>query len=254
MRMRSPCLVPLGVLVVAAVAPCSVARADDALQEPTSLIERPHTMAELEAGIIALPSAPISAANRGGSTPLGTVGNGDATVQTGVHIIYRINKEWAIGAGTIFAPRPTTDPNYLGGGVPRTHSRSYLFLGGEARYFPLRSRWFEGWVGLTAGALLIADRFTNNATPDPPPILGTKTTTVSTEGFAVGVQLGGDYLVTDQWVVGLALRADRWILPTQSQKPFSETTSCDAIGDCPTLTGSVAAFELGVTVGYRIPL
>jgi hypothetical protein len=230
------------------------ARSDEALQRPSSLTERAHTMAELEAGIIALPSAPISAANRGGSTPLGTVGNGDATVQTGLHLLYRATPEWAIGAGTIFAPRPTTDPNYLGGGVPRTHSRSYLFLGGEGRYFPFRSKWFEAWVGVTAGIILIADRFTANATPDPPPIVGAKTTTVSTDGVAVGIQIGGDYLVTDQLIVGLALRADRWILPSESQEPFSQTSSCDAIGDCPTLTGSVAAFELGVTVGYRLPL
>src|SRR5258708_5973088 len=105
--------------------------AQDAPLAHQSLVDRPHTMAELEVGIIALPSAPISAANRGGSTPLGTVGNGDATIQTGVHLLYRATPEWAIGVGTIFAPRPTTDPNYLGGGVPRTHSRSYLFLGGD---------------------------------------------------------------------------------------------------------------------------
>ena len=43
--------------------------------------------------------------------------------------------------------------------------------------------------------------------------------------------------------LGLALRADRWLLP--DRKPFSQQTSCDPIGDCPTLTGSVAAFELG---------
>lgn len=252
--MRSSALVAVAVLgPVAALAPRPAA-ADEAPAPPVPLLERPHTMAELEAGIIALPSAPISAANRGGSTPLGTVGNGDATVQTGVHLLYRATPEWAVGAGTIFAPRPTTDPNYLGGGVPRTHSRSYLFLGGEGRYFPIRSKWFEAWAGLTAGVMLIADRFTNNATPDPPPIVGSKTTTVSTEGFAVGVQIGGDYLVTDQLVIGLTLRADRWILPTQPEQPFSQASSCDALGDCPTLTGSVAAFELGVSVGYRLPL
>ncbi|MGH7437134.1 MAG: hypothetical protein ACRENE_15780, partial [Polyangiaceae bacterium] len=38
------------------------ARADEMLQRPASLTERAHTMAELEAGIIALPSAPVSAA------------------------------------------------------------------------------------------------------------------------------------------------------------------------------------------------
>jgi hypothetical protein len=230
------------------------AHAQDAPAEHASLVDRPHTVAELEGGILALPSAPISAANRGGATPLGTVGNGDATVQTGVHILYRMNRDWAIGAGAMFAPRPTSETNYVGSqpGLPRTHSRSYLFLGGEARYFPLHSRWFEGWFGVTAGGLIVADRFTTEAGPEPAPILGTQTTTVSTEGFAVGVQVGGNYLISDQWVVGLTLRADRWILP--SQKPFSQETSCDPIGDCPTLTGSVAAFEMGLTVGYRIPL
>ena len=66
-------------------------------QEHPSLLDRPHTVAEAEAGIVALPSAPISPSNRGGSTPLGAVGNGDATVQTGVHILYRATREWAFG-------------------------------------------------------------------------------------------------------------------------------------------------------------
>jgi hypothetical protein len=81
-----------------------------------------------------------------------------------------------------------------------------------------------------------------------PSILGTNTVTVSTEGFSVGIQAGADYLITDAWVLGLALGADQWLLP------FSPDNSCDPIRDCPTLTGSVRAFEVGVTVGYRIPL
>jgi hypothetical protein len=230
------------------------ALAQDVPLEHPSLVDRPHTVAQLEGGILALPTAPISAANRGGATPLGTVGNGDATVLTGVHILYRASRDWGIGAGATFAPRPTNDLSYVGSqpGLSRSHSRSYLFLGGEARYFPFRSRWFEGWVGLDAGGIIVADRFTTNAGPEPAPILGTQTVTVSTEGFAIGVQIGADYLISDQWVVGLGLRADRWILP--AQKPFSQETSCDSIGDCPTLTGDVAAFELGFTVGYRIAL
>jgi hypothetical protein len=219
-----------------------------------SLLDRPHTVAEAEAGIVALPTAPISASNRGGATPIGAVGNGDATMQVGVHLLYRATREWAFGAGAAFAPRPTTDPNYGGtsGLLQRTHSRSYLFLGGEVRYFPLRSRWFEGWFGLKTGALIIADRFATNNVPAVPSILGTSTVTVSTEGFAIGLQAGADYLVNDNFVIGLALRADRWVLP--SEKPFSQETSCDPIGDCPTLTGNVAAFEVGLTFGYRIPL
>jgi len=219
-----------------------------------SLLDRPHTVAELEAGIIALPSAPISAANRGGGTPLGTIGNGDATLQTGVHLLYRATREWAFGAGALFTPFPTADSQYTGGAsnLQRTHKRSYLFLGGELRYFPLRSRWIEAWFGLEAGGLIIGDRFITDNAPQVPSILGTNEVTVSTEGFAAGIQVGADYLINDNFVLGLALRADRWFLPTQ--KPLAQETSCDPINDCPTLTGGVAAFELGLTFGYRIAL
>jgi hypothetical protein len=223
-------------------------------EEHPSLLDRAHTIAEVEAGILALPTAPISAANAGGGTPFGAIGHGDATVQTGVHLLYRPEREWAFGAGVLFAPRPTSDPNYGGAsGLQRTHSRSYLFLGGEGRYYPVHSRWFEGWFGVAAGALIIADRFSTDNVPPVPSILGTSTTTVSTEGFSLGFQLGGDYLINDSLVLGLALRADRWLLP--AGKAFAQgQTSCDTIGDCPTLTGNVAAFEVGIKFGYRIPL
>jgi hypothetical protein len=242
-----------GFAVLVAIVVPRVAQAEDPQNDHPSLLDRPHTVAEIEGGIIVLPQAPISAANRGGATPIGKVGNGDATVQTGLHLIYRATRDWAIGAGALFAPSPTSDKDYGGAGrLSRTHSRSYLFLGGEARYFPLRSRWFEAWVGVTGGGLIIGDRFATNDAPALPSILGTNTVTVSTEGFAIGAQMGASYLITDQWVVGLTLRGDSWFLP--AQKPFSQETSCDPIGDCPTLTGTVAAFEVGISVGYRIPL
>ena len=246
----------LGALACVAIgaAVSAPARADDLPREHVSVIERSHTVAEAEAGIIALPTAPISPASRGGSTPLGAVGNGDATIQTGIHILYRASPNWAIGAGAIFAPRPTSDPNCAncGGasGLSRTHSRSYLFLGGEARYYPFRTRWLEAWVGATGGTIVVADRFTTTSAPMVPSLLGTNQVTVSSAGFAVGGQAGLDYLISDSFVVGLALRADWWLLPDESVL----VSSCDAIGDCPTLHGSVAAFEMGVTVGYRIPL
>jgi hypothetical protein len=244
-------------IAAAAFAWARAASAGDSSDHP-SILDRAHTVAELELGIIALPNAPISTANRGGSTPIGPVGNGDATLQTGLHLLYRATPEWAFGAGAIFAPRPTTDANFGGASqLSRSHSRSYLFLGGETRYFPVRSRWFELWFGMTGGVVVIADRFTTNDAPMVPSILGNNTVTVSTEGFAVGVQAGASYLVSDQIVLGLALRADQWVLPSQSNQtflPFATEASCDAIGDCRTLAGGVRAFEVGVTVGYRLPL
>jgi len=221
--------------------------------EATSVMGRPHTIAIAEAGIIVLPTAPISASNRGGSTPLGPVGNGDATIETGIHLLYRTNRSWAFGASAIFAPNPTSDHNAGGASqLERTHSRSYLFMGAEGRYFPFHLRWLEAWVGAAAGGIVISDRFETNIPVTVPSFLGTNTVTVSTEGFAIGVQAGVQYLITDQWVVGVALRADRWFLP--AEKPFSQETSCDPLGDCPTLTGDVAAFDFGITVGYQIPL
>jgi hypothetical protein len=228
----------------------AAARADDTLERP-SLLDRSHTVAEAEGGIIALPTAPISPSNRGGSTPIGAVGNGDATVEIGAHLLYRADRSWAIGAGATFAPRPTSDPNYGGAGnLERVHSRSYLFLGGEFRFFPFRSRWIEFWVGATAGTIVVADRFSNNSTPGVPSLLGTNQITVDTSGLSVGGQTGLDYLITDSLKAGLAVRGDWWLLPDEER----QVSSCDAIGDCPTLHGGVAAFELGVTVGYRIPL
>ena len=97
----------------------------------------------------------------------------------------------------------------------------------------------------------MADRFTTNAGDPVPPILGTKEVTVRSEGLALGVQLGADWLLSENWVFGAVVRQSLWFLPNAGpgvQDP------CDALGDCPTLTGAVLAFEIGVSLGYRIPL
>jgi hypothetical protein len=125
-----------------------------------------------------------------------------------------------------------------------------MFLGGEFRFFPFRSRWIEFWVGATGGTIIVADRFTTTNAPSVPSLLGTNQVTVDTGGLSLGGQTGLDYLITDSMKAGLAVRGDAWLLP----KEASQVSSCDAIGDCPTLHGAVAAFEVGVTVGYRIPL
>jgi hypothetical protein len=244
--------VGLGLLLLAS---SSLARAADVDPEGAvpddefsgSLLKRSHTIAILEAGIIALPRAPLSPSQRGGDTPLGAIGRGDATLQTGLHLLYRGGSRWAVGAGAFFGPQPTSDDQYGGlGGLPRTHSRSYLFLGGEARYFPLTFRWVEVWFGAAGGGIVIADRFVTNVGDERPQILGRKEVTVRTEGLAIGAQLGLDWMFADRWVAGLAARADRWFLPN--------TPRCTAIFDCATLTGIVEAIEVGLTIGYRIPL
>ncbi len=234
-----------GVVVPPPAAAPHEGAANDALAR---IIDRPHTVAELEAGIIALPNAPISQGQRGGDTPIvGRIGRGDATIQTGLHVLYRWNRQYALGAGAIFAPSPTSDTEYGGlSSLPRTHSRSYLFLGMEGRYIPVHYKYFEAWVGLSSGAVIVADRFSTEAGDEVPEILGRRDVTIRTEGFAIGAQAGGTYYLTENWLAGANIRGYHWILP--------EERRCSSIGDCATLSGSVQAFEMGLTIGYRLPL
>jgi hypothetical protein len=215
------------------------------------VVSRPHTIAELEAGIIALPSAPISPSHQGGSTPIGPILKGDATVMTGIHILYRSSRDWAFGAGALLGPNPTSE-NIGTKSLSITHSRSYLWVGAEGRYIPLHYKWVEAWVGATAGGIVVADRFDNNTPPPVPPIVGINEVTVRTEGFSVGLQVGVSWMFAESFVVGFAVRYDRWVLPNfQSNSPSQE---CSPVLECPTLSGSLGAFEGGLTIGYRIPL
>jgi hypothetical protein len=213
------------------------------------VLRRKHTQAEFEVGVIALPSAPISRSQQGGNLPLpfGTIGHGDATASLGLHILYRAGRDWAIGAGALFAPRPTSDTEYGGStGLRRSHARSYLWLGGELRYIPIHLRTLEAWVGASVGGVVVADRFDTTTTPVPPD-LGTSVVTVSTEGGSLGLQIGGEWAFAERLLLGLVLRYDQWVLP-------SGQPSCTPILDCATLHGPVTELELGLRLGYRIPL
>lgn len=212
------------------------------------IIDRPHTLIELEGGIIALPNAPISSTQRGGDVALlGGIGRGDATINLGVHVLYRFHRSWIIGAGGQFAPSPTSDSQYGGlTALPRTHSRSYFSLAIETRWIPIHYKYFEAWVGASTGATIVADRYITNTGDDVPSILGTKEVTIRTEGFAIGAQLGITYYLTESFLLGANLRGSEWVLP--------DSRRCSSIGDCATLSGSVQSFSFGITVGYRLPL
>jgi hypothetical protein len=207
---------------------------------------RKHTIAELELGFIALPTAPISPGQSGGNLPIGTIGHGDATASVGMHLLYRGGPDWAVGAGALFAPHPTADNSYGdANGLQRTHSRDYLWMGAEGRYIPLHLRTVEAWVGIEAGGVVVADRYDTAATPVPSD-LGTSEVTVRTEGFSVGIQMGGEWAISQSVILGFALRLNNWILPASE--------SCTPTGDCATLTGPVTEIEFGLRLGYRIPL
>jgi hypothetical protein len=240
----------LSLLACAGVAlAASAASADEPTGMPSGdwIGRRKHTIAELELGFIALPTAPISPGQRGGNLPIGTIGHGDATLSAGFHLLYRGGTDWAIGAGALFAPNPTADTTYGGAsGLQRTHSRDYLWMGAEGRYIPLHLKTIEAWVGLTAGGVVVADRYNTTAALQVPSDLGTSQVTVRTEGFSLGVEAGGEWALSESVVIGFVARFDNWILPASEQ--------CTPIGDCATLTGPVTEIEFGLRLGYRIRL
>lgn len=238
-----------GVALALTLVPALSSAANDGEQDRSTYeIRRPHTIAEVEAGVIALPNAPISAGRRGGDTPLiGQIGNGDATLLVGMHLLYRGDPRWMIGAAALFGPSPTSDTGYGGrSGLERTHTRNYFWIGGEARYYPLRVRLFEGFVGVSVGGVVVGDRYVNDSGDTVPPIYGEKSVTVRTEGFSAGLIGGLRWNFSHSWGVGFSLRADQWVLPTQQ--------ACTPVGDCSTLSGGVLALGGGLVIGYRIPL
>src|SRR5439155_26199587 len=99
----------------------------------------------------------------------------------------------------------------------RSHARSYLQLGTEGRYIPIHLKTLEAWVGLTFGAVIIADRYVTNSGEDVPQLLGTKEVTVRTEGLSFGIQGGLDWMFAERLVAGLALRLDKWLLPSAAR-------------------------------------
>lgn len=209
--------------------------------------EKPHTLASLEGGVIALPNAPISTTQRGGDTPFGQIGAGDATLNVGVRLLYRASPWFAFGAGAGYGPSPTSDDQYGGkSGIKRTHSRSYLTLSAEARVIPLRYGDFEGWAGALVGGVVVLDRFKTDTGVSGPSFLGEKEVTMRTEGITIGVEVGGSYYFGESWSIGVTGRGHEWFLP--------DTPRCSPIGDCATLSGNVQAYELALALSYHIPL
>jgi hypothetical protein len=228
--------------------PKPAAQGRPAPERLTSIEDRPYTVAELNAGVIVLPTAPISPSRRGGDVvAVGAIGKGDATLILGLQALFRGGRYWAVGAGARFGPSPTSDDQYGGAsGLNRTHSRSYLWLGAEGRFIPLHFGRFEAWGGAVVGGIVVADRFVTNDGEKVPTVLGERPVTIATQGLSLGAQLGINWNFAERWTTGFALRTNAWFLP--------QSRACSPILDCATLTGTIFAMEMGLSIGYRIPL
>jgi hypothetical protein len=230
---------------LAAIAVAVLPRA--ALAEDTSrdaltakYFDRPYTIAQLGIGMLTLPSADVCLKGR-------PCTKGDTSVELDFWQLYRANRAFAIGAGATVAVVPTTDNPPSAGGVDRSHTRSYFLVEAVGRYYWLTPGWMESWIGVTAGGVIVSDRYSADESESSRiAIIGPGASTIRTEGATVGAQLGAQLTFATNWAAGVSVRYSRWFLPSQA--------STNAFQDRATLTDQQGMLNFGLVCSYRIAL
>ena len=237
---------PHALVCLALVAACpsnvhaqkEAARTRDAAAAPS--LDNPYTFAEFGVGVLTLPTTDICL------TAPNTCTKGDTNPYAWVWMLYRINHDFAIGAGTSYARGFSSDTTLETESVERSHRRSYMLIDVTGRYYGLRLPNIEGWLGMTVGGAVISDSYTTETESSDAVILGPSGVVVRTEGLSAGLGAGIGWSFARNWSVETSFRSAWWFLPSERE--------CGPTGDCATLSEDVPMFSLGVGVGYRISL
>jgi hypothetical protein len=204
-------------------------------------IDRPYTVAQLGVGLLTLPSADVCLRGR-------PCTKGDNSIEIDFWQLYRANRYFALGAGATVAITPVTDnPPSPDPRIDRTHTRSYFLVEAQGRYYAVRAQTFEAWIGITAGGVIVSDRYAiDREEKSTAAIIGPRAATVRTEGGALGGLVGANWSFAPNWALGFNARYMQWFLPDNAAKTvFLDTAS---------LTGEQRAFNFGLSVSYRIAL
>ncbi len=201
---------------------------------------RSEGMAELGLGWLVLPGAKVCSAPK-------TCKNGDSSPMIEVWPLVRPTQRFAVGAGISLGLIPTSDaPRQDPPGVVRSHSRGYLTVESIGRYYPIVGDRIEAWAGLTVGFVAVSDTFQSKSGLTDKALVGPRGVTIRTEGYTVGLAIGGSYRLSPRWSIGTTLRYGAWFLPG---KPAT-----DPLGDQASLVGRNNMFSLSLDVAYRSPL
>jgi hypothetical protein len=218
------------------------AQADNAPDVTTPRVrrDRPMGMAELGLGWLVLPGAEVCSA-------VNSCSRGDSSPVIEAWPLYSPFRSFAAGAGITLGLIPTTDaPRQDPPGVTRDHSRGYLTVEGAVRYYPIREERVEAWAGLISGLVVVSDTYKVQGGDSDKALVGPRGVTIRTEGYSLGVALGGAYLLSPQVSVGAALRYSNWFLPS--------VPATDVLDDQASLAGRNSVFSLSLNVAYRIAL
>ena len=218
--------------------------------------ERPYTLAELELGFIGLPAADVCIRSTTDCS------KGEGSLAVGIHNYYRFDA-FGIGAGINWATTLRTDAARGAPSLDREHSRAYFLVEGAFRYYAFRGKEWEGWGGVTVGAVVVNDSWTVIADRDPyadTRFVGPRASTLGTAGLAAGLGGGVEWSFTPGWSVGAQLRYASWFLPERCIPSKSE--GCENVtgnkplplNDPASLSGRVDMVSLSIALAYRIAL
>jgi hypothetical protein len=201
--------------------------------------ERLIGMAEVGLGWIVLPGAEVC----------GDAGcsRGDSALMLEAWQLFRVGGVFAVGAGVTVGLIPTTDaPREEPEGVERDHTRRYFTVEGTVRYYPYREESLEAWAGITSGLVVVSDHFESREPDQEIEFVGPRGVTIRSEGYTVGLAVGGAYVFAPNWSVGGSFRFANWFLPREPET--------SPLGDEGSLVGRTSVFGLGATISYRVPL
>jgi hypothetical protein len=117
----------------------------------------------------------------------------------------------------------------------------------QGRYYALHGQTFELWLGVTAGGVIVSDRYAiEGGETSTAAIIGPRASTIRTEGGAFGALMGANWSFAPNWALGVSLRYMRWFLPSQP--------ATTVFLDRATLTDQQDAFNFGISCSYRIAL
>lgn len=238
----------------------SEARADGSASSRRAIaareMDRPYTLAELEVGFIGLPAADVCIQSTTDCS------KGEGSLAVGIHNFYRVSS-FGIGAGIDWATTLRTDAARGAPELQREHSRAYFLVEGMFRYYALRSKDWEGWGGVTFGAVVVSDSWSVLADRDPyadTRFVGPRASTLGTAGITAGIGIGAEWMFTPGWSVGTTLRYANWFLPERCIPSKSE--GCDnttgnkplPLNDPASLSGRIDMVTLSISLAYRIAL
>jgi hypothetical protein len=180
---------------------------------------------------------------------------GDTTPQVDLWQFFRLNPDFALGAGITLGLLPTRDsPPVDPPGVERTHQRRYFMIETMGRYYFYVGEGFEAWAGLATGLTVVKDTYVTEQEREYTTV-GNPGVTVQTEGYTVGLGLGAAFALAPSWSFGTALRVGSWFLPKQALRAPFDSDEPGAVGATrATLTGRNSVISLGFSIAYRSTL